>query len=81
MSEDIIDICTLSHFTTLRAPELQQFILARYLTPKRKCDSTGLMKPRSALVDAVQCGGNLISVAFDVRGNKSRLVAAVEGRN
>ena len=68
----------LAHFASLKAPELQEYILARLLTLKRKRDLTGLMKLRSALADAVQGGRNLVSVAFDIGNNKSRLKVVVK---
>ena len=66
--------CQLEHFASLLAPELQAFILARHPKYTKKCELSRHKKPRTALADAKGGAQNIVSLAFEVRNNKSKLL-------
>ena len=74
--KDNVAKCELKHFAALVSPELQAFILARHSKFTKKSELSHLKKPRTALIDAANGIENLISVAFDVHKNKSKMLAA-----
>ncbi|KAL7536957.1 hypothetical protein ACHAXR_007505 [Thalassiosira sp. AJA248-18] len=79
-SEANVAQCTLEHFAKLKAGELKAFIGARHKTLKKEDIST-LKRPqgRKALEDAKAGVVNCVSVAYDVREEKSRLLTAATG--
>ncbi|KAL7550730.1 hypothetical protein ACHAWF_014800 [Thalassiosira exigua] len=79
-SDANLEQCKLEHFAVLLAPELQDFIIARHSTFTKKAQLKHLKKPRTALSDAKQGQENLVSVAFAVRGQQSKLITS-EGEN
>jgi len=75
-SEDNLQHCQLQHFAKLKAPKLRAFIAARHLQHRTPTSVKHLKKPHTALAEALEGQENAVSVAFDVRTNKSRLLAA-----
>lgn len=75
-SEDNLQHCQLQHFAKLKAPKLRAFIAARHLQHRTPTSVKHLKKPHTALADALEGRENAVSVAFDIRTNKSRLLAA-----
>ena len=70
--------CTLEHFAKLQAPKLRKYILGRHPHWTREKDISFLKKPRTALQDANAGHKNLVSVAMEVRQNKSRYQEAAD---
>ena len=79
-SEENVSKCEMKHFNNLTAPKLQAFIIARHPTFKTKASISHLKKPRTALKDAEEGKSNLLSVAFESRTYKSRVLVAAPGK-
>jgi hypothetical protein len=76
-SEANVGLCTWDHFNELSAPQLKLFITSRHPQWKKSNDIKHLKRPRGKKSKDDHENGvvNLISVAFELRHEKSRLLA------
>ena len=75
-SEDNVAKCEMEHFNKLYAPELHQFVYGHHPTLRTLSQIRKLKKPKTALADALSGVRNLVSVAFECKGEKSRFLAS-----
>ena len=75
-SEDNVALCEMKHLASLKAPQLKLFTIDRHETYDIPSKYPKLYHPKNALEQALNGERNAVSVAYEVRGKRSRLLAA-----